>query len=291
MSESKLKTIFSVSFYFVICATFIYNLQYIVEVILIEDADWDPINVTAVKFAVIGLTGFFFTYFFIKWQQIDLKSLGLDLERKKITTYVVFGAFLGMLALLSTAFIEIAGEAIGAEVAKERADKLAISEVALLVAFQLLFVGPGEELIFRGYIQGETEKVLGPLKAILLSACAFGLIHVLFYLSINPESVVIIFVSSAIAGLGFGYARYVSGNLSYPIAIHGFWNALAFILQIEYVWGYDPKAVGFMEFVVETLATTLGIGLIVIITYWLARFTPIFDEARVNSQGFEPANT
>ncbi len=281
MSESKLKIMFSASFYFIICATLLYNLQYIAEVILFEDAGWDSVNVTAVKFAIIGATSFICTYFFIKWQGIRLESLALHYNPTKIAAYIILGGFLGMLALLTTAVIELGGDAIGAEVAKERPEDYLTSELFLLVAFQLLFVGPGEELIFRGYLQGEVEKAFDPLKAMLFSACAFGLIHVLFFVSINPESVMIIFVSSTIAGLGFAYARRVSNNLAFPIALHGCWNALAFILNIEYVWGYDPKAVGFMEFVVETVATTVGISIIILVTYLFARYTTIFPDNKL----------
>jgi membrane protease YdiL (CAAX protease family) len=278
LSESKLKILFSASFYFIICATLLYNLQYIAEVILFEDAGWDSVNVTAAKFAIIGATSFICTYFFIKWQGIQLESLAIRSKPTKIAVYIILGGFLGMLALLTTAVIELGGDAIGAEVAKERAEEYLSSELLLLVTFQLLFVGPGEELIFRGYLQGEAEKAFNPFKAMLFSACAFGLIHVLFFVSINPESVVIIFVSSTIAGLGFAYARRVSNNLAFPIALHGFWNALSFILNIEYVWGYDPKAVGFAEFLVETVATTAGIGVIILVTYLFARYTTIFQD-------------
>ncbi|MFW9916339.1 MAG: lysostaphin resistance A-like protein [Candidatus Thorarchaeota archaeon] len=281
MPESKLKIIFSASFYFVICATLLYNLQYIAEVILFEDAGWDAVDVTVVKFAIIGATGFFCTYFFIRWQGIKLDSLAIRYNPTKIAAYIILGAFLGMLALLTTAVIELGGDAVGAKVAKERPENYLASELFLLVTFQLLFVGPGEELIFRGYLQGEAEKALDPFKAMLFSACAFGLIHVLFFVSINPESVVIIFVSSTIAGFGFAYARRVSNNLAFPIALHGFWNAIAFILNIEYVWGYDPKAVGFMEFVVETVATTAGIGVIIFVTYLFARYTIIFQDNKL----------
>jgi membrane protease YdiL (CAAX protease family) len=204
--------------------------------------------------------------------------LAIHYNPTKIAVYIILGGFLGMLALLTTAVIEVGGDTLGAEVAKERAVRYPNSELFLLVAFQLLFVGPGEELIFRGYLQGEAEKAFNPFKAMLFSACAFGLIHVLFFVSINPESVVIIFVSSTIAGLGFAYARRVSNNLAFPIALHGFWNALSFILNIEYVWGYDPKAVGFAEFLVETVATTAGIGVIILVTYLFARYTTIFQD-------------
>lgn len=278
MPESKLKILFSALFYFIICATLLYNFQYIADVILYEDAGWDLVNVTAVKFMIIGMTSFICTYFFIKWQGIQLESLALHRNPTKIAAYIILGGFLGMLALLTTAVIELGGDAIGAEVAKRRSEEYPASELLLLVAFQLLFVGPGEELIFRGYLQGEAEKALDPFKAILFSACAFGLIHVLFFVSINPESAMIIFVSSTIAGLGFAYARRVSNNLAFPIALHGFWNALAFILNIEYVWGYDPKAVGFVEFLIETGATMAGIGVIILATYLFAQYTTIFQD-------------
>ncbi len=271
MSYPKEKVLFSTAFFFVVVATLLYTFQYIAEVLLLEDYEWNNINVTLVKFTIIGLVAFVLTFFFLKWQRISLSSLGLQLENK-IIPFLILGAVLGMLALLITASLEIAGD-----VAKERVITFSTQDKMLLIAFQILFVGPGEELIFRGYIQNQTEKAYGTKWAIMLASCAFGLIHVLFFVSINPESVMIIFVSSTIAGIGFGYAMKVSGNLAYPIALHSFWNVFAFVLDLEYVWGYDPKAVGFLEFIVESTATAGGIGIIILATYLLSHYTSLFQ--------------
>jgi membrane protease YdiL (CAAX protease family) len=82
-----------------------------------------------------------------------------------------------------------------------------------------------EELIFRGVLFYILIKKLGGKKAILISAIAFGIYH-WFSSGVlgQPLPMLIIFITTAIAGLLYAYSYYKIGSLWAPIGIHLGWN-------------------------------------------------------------------
>ena len=82
-----------------------------------------------------------------------------------------------------------------------------------------------EELIFRGVLLYILLKKLGNLKAIIISAAAFGIYHWFSFGVVgNPMQMTIIFFATGTMGLllAYGYAKTFS--LYIPIGIHLGWN-------------------------------------------------------------------
>lgn len=82
-----------------------------------------------------------------------------------------------------------------------------------------------EELIFRGVLLYIMIKRLGAVKAIIISAIAFGIYHWFsFGVLGNVQQMIGVFIITGVMGLiyAFGYARTLS--LYIPIAIHLGWN-------------------------------------------------------------------
>jgi membrane protease YdiL (CAAX protease family) len=74
-----------------------------------------------------------------------------------------------------------------------------------------VFAGVGEELVFRGFLQGELHKSFKNIHAaIWVSALLFSAFHVQFYG----------FFPRLLLGALFGYLYYWSGNLIVPIFAH-----------------------------------------------------------------------
>lgn len=94
-----------------------------------------------------------------------------------------------------------------------------------LIPLSFLLVGPGEELIFRGLIQGTLRESFHPLRAIVLASALFASIH-LFSLSGDGKFVYIglVFVLALILGATYEY----TDNLVVPALIHGAYNAVQF---------------------------------------------------------------
>ncbi|MBX0288769.1 MULTISPECIES: CPBP family intramembrane glutamic endopeptidase [Haloarcula] len=95
----------------------------------------------------------------------------------------------------------------------------------LLIPLQFLLVGPGEELLFRGLVQGTLRESLHPARAIVLASALFASIH-LFSLSGEGKLVYIgiAFVLALVLGVAYEY----TDNLAVPAVIHGTYNAVQF---------------------------------------------------------------
>ena len=87
------------------------------------------------------------------------------------------------------------------------------------LAYMILFVGIGEELLFRGLVQRDMANLLGWKWGLLGSSLMFGIMH-LTWRSI-PE-----LGFTFMAGLIFGYFYYRTGSLTAPIVAHGVGNTV-----------------------------------------------------------------
>jgi membrane protease YdiL (CAAX protease family) len=95
----------------------------------------------------------------------------------------------------------------------------------LLIPLSFLLVGPGEELLFRGLVQGTLREAIHPTRAVILASALFASIH-LFSLSGEGKAVYIAvaFVLALVLGAVYEYTE----NLAVPAVIHGAYNAIQF---------------------------------------------------------------
>jgi len=146
----------------------------------------------------------------------------------------------GTTGLLLAQFALLIGLAqLGVETGQNRAitaDGRAPIYFLYMVPVSILFVGPGEELLFRGVVQGRVSQIAGPAAGIGFASLLFGVIH----------------YSSVTGGLG-GRAAYVAiagllgvmlgllyertGNVVVPALTHGLYNAVLFGIQYADVVG------------------------------------------------------
>ncbi len=82
-----------------------------------------------------------------------------------------------------------------------------------------------EELIFRGVIFYILLKKIGPWRAMLMSATAFGIYHWFSHEVLgNPTQMAITFVTTGLMGLLYAYGYAKTFSLYIPCAIHLGWN-------------------------------------------------------------------
>lgn len=99
-----------------------------------------------------------------------------------------------------------------------------------MVPVSILFVGPAEELLFRGAVQGSLRRAYGPAGAIALASVLFGLMHVS---GVNGTMVERILYAAVAAALGvvLGALYERTRNLLVPALAHGTYNATLFLIQ------------------------------------------------------------
>jgi membrane protease YdiL (CAAX protease family) len=86
----------------------------------------------------------------------------------------------------------------------------------------VLFVAPGEELLFRGVIQGRLRTVFGPVAAIVLGGLVFAVPHLIAAYA-GPGAIYSIGVVFGIA-LALGALYEYTETLFVPIVAHGLYN-------------------------------------------------------------------
>lgn len=95
----------------------------------------------------------------------------------------------------------------------------AVMRIVLLMIF---FIGPGEELFWRGYLQRRWQDRFGKIGGYGLAAVLYTLVHV-------PSGNVMLILSAGVCGLfwGFLYLRYESIFL--VCVSHTLWDLLIFV--------------------------------------------------------------
>jgi uncharacterized protein len=105
--------------------------------------------------------------------------------------------------------------------------------------FYVLFLGPGEEIFYRGYVQSRLNQVFGCPRRFygaswgwgtLIAALLFGTMHI--FNGYNPLSGSIHFswwwgVWTAVGALPFAYLREKTGSVAAPAILHGLPQGIA----------------------------------------------------------------
>lgn len=98
-----------------------------------------------------------------------------------------------------------------------------------LIVLSFVAVGPGEETLFRGGVQGVLRDAFSPVSAVVLSSALFGLAHATAIVATSGVGGVVGYILSAfLLGLVLGGLYEYTNNLLIPILVHGAYNAVLF---------------------------------------------------------------
>jgi len=139
--------------------------------------------------------------------------------------FVVLGfVSLFVVALLSGYIIQL----LGADQAQNQAVELGRQDPVLflyLIPVAIFLVGPGEEMIFRGIVQGLLKRAYGFVPGLIGASVLFGIVHVV---ALSGPGKVTYMVIAAALGLVLGLLYEYTENLVVPSLVHGVWNAFLF---------------------------------------------------------------
>lgn len=162
---------------------------------------------------------------YLRWRGRGLAFIAARVPTVRDWGWIV-GGFVLLLGLLAAA--QAALSALSIDIAQNQV--VAFGErdptvFLVLIPLSFLLVGPGEELLFRGLVQGTLQEAFHPWRAILLASGIFAVVHV-FSLSGQGQLVylAIVFVLSLLLGAAYEYTE----NLVVPVLIHGAYNAAQF---------------------------------------------------------------
>lgn len=97
----------------------------------------------------------------------------------------------------------------------------------------VVLVGPAEELLFRGGVQGTLRPAFGPVASIAGASILFTAVHVPALVGRSPAVAVLALGVIFAASVVFGYAFERTGSLAVPILVHSLYDGL--LLFIGYL--------------------------------------------------------
>lgn len=110
------------------------------------------------------------------------------------------------------------------------------SLLLLLAPLSIILVGPAEELLYRGIVQGTIRRVLGPVGAIGIASAVFASIHASGLIGAPIEMLATLSTVFVLAVV-LGSIYELSGNLLVPALVHGLFNASQFLIAYQQVTG------------------------------------------------------
>ena len=107
---------------------------------------------------------------------------------------------------------------------EEKVRPLFVNSPIIDLALIALFAGVGEELLFRGWMQGILITKINTSTGILLTSLIFGILHY-----ISKEYAIYAFI----VGIYLGLIYQVSGNLYIVMAIHAVYDFIALVYLVR----------------------------------------------------------
>lgn len=166
---------------------------------------------------------------YLRLRGLDWSYIGIRVPTPRDLAWVGGGYLLAFLAVFVAALVVGLS---GAEPAPNQLSEIGLEQPALLlflIPVSLLLVGPGEELLFRGIVQGTLREAFGPVGAIVLASAIFASIHFVALtggVGARLTTIAILFFPSVV----FGAAYERTGNLAVPALIHGLYNSTLALL-------------------------------------------------------------
>ncbi|MUV49689.1 CPBP family intramembrane glutamic endopeptidase [Haloarcula sp. CBA1122] len=159
-------------------------------------------------------------------------DIGVSVPSFREAVIVVLGYASAMVGLVVVAvIITTLVSMFGIETATNQAAEIGMENpdvLLLLIPASFLLIGPGEELLFRGVVQGRIRDYFGPISGVAIASVIFAGIH---YPALSGGSVTgklvgvcALLIPSLILGATYEY----TDNIVVPSLIHGAYNATLF---------------------------------------------------------------
>lgn len=183
------------------------------------DKFWYSILSASIPTIMYGLFTFLYIYVFDKRDLIHTSNFHISMIGSILISLVGLLSFNVIVTLL----FELLNLEIGTNAIIELGSSLDPIYYIYLIPVMILFVGPIEEIMVRGIIQGSFRQNFTKNKSIIITSFIFGLLHIIAVdgLIQTTTYVVSTFVLSTI--LGYVYER--TESIAVPSIVHGLYNS------------------------------------------------------------------
>jgi membrane protease YdiL (CAAX protease family) len=171
-------------------------------------------------------------FFYYRWRGDPIEHLGLEVPDRRALAW----AGGGFLVLVGLWFATNAlSQYFGVPVAQHQLGALSEpNQILLFVALSFLVVAPGEELLYRGLVQGTLRDAYGPWLSIAGASALFALNHVSALVTAESSAGTAVAVTIGLVlvlSIVLGYLYERTETLIVPILVHGAFNGLQFGLR------------------------------------------------------------
>jgi membrane protease YdiL (CAAX protease family) len=183
---------------------------------------------------------------YLAWRGLDRAGIVAYLGVRRPSLKEI-GIVIGSWALILVAITAVSAviQQLGTETASNQSAELAMQNPAiipLLIAASFLVIGPSEEILYRGVVQGRLRETLSPAPAILVASAIFAAVHVMALtggISGRLTTIAILFLPSIVFGVVYEYTE----NLVVPALLHGLHNAVIFtVLYVTIAYSDELRA-------------------------------------------------
>jgi hypothetical protein len=148
--------------------------------------------------------------------------------------------------LLSNAILSQLFSILGISIGTNTAVDSAVENSAYylyMITVMIFFVGPVEELIFRGISQGSFREYFSVHTSVIVTSVLFGLIHFPSIESQSPVEIGSYVLITVVLGIVLGYVYEKTEDILVPILMHGIYNSVLLLFL------YFREEIGIMSFV------------------------------------------
>lgn len=182
-----------------------------------------PLTIVTIQGVAFG--GIALAYLYAR--NLGIEFLNLRRPSLRDVAWVVLGfGLLLITAFVAAQFFREAGIESARNVVQEQGEEAPVVFL-VLIPLSFLLVGPGEELLFRGLIQGSLRESFSPAAAIGVASLIFAVAHFPSLIGQGSRLVYIAIIFALSVILGAAYER--TDNLVVPAVIHGGYNAFLFL--------------------------------------------------------------
>jgi CAAX protease family protein len=186
-------------------------------------------------FITRGLGGFDF-WWWLSANLIILISIAIacdpawrDTIRQDMTHNIPFKIVMGILSALLLYGVFFVGNFFsrhiftfaGSGIQDVYAFKMGVSKFRIAV-LMIFIIGPGEELLWRGFLQRRLENSTGKYQGFFLSTGIYTLVHV-------GSGNVMLVLAAGVCGLFWGYLYLRHGSITLNVISHTLWDVSVFL--------------------------------------------------------------
>lgn len=195
--------------------------------IFVEVGDFGLLVLSLLLTQGVGMIGAALAY--VTWRGVGLGYIRARLPSLTDVVWVVVAYVVAIIGVWIIGFLLTLADAPTAENSVAETASRNPEVLLLLIPGSFLLIGPGEELLFRGVVQGRIREAFGPVPGVLIASVIFAAVHVVALVG-NPRAILISVGVLMIPSLILGAAYEYTGNIVVPILIHGAYNATLFAL-------------------------------------------------------------